>query len=278
MYRFFPLILLLVFSSCSTKYTPPPIEEDNGEAYLHLSHTRTSENPNMLPEVESLDYSKYEMLWLGGDLAKLTSIDEEAMNYVDAIYNLSDENTLWALGNHDYSDLSLIEQYTNRAPYFAYSKNGICLIVLDTQDSLSNIVGEQLLFFNSVMDTLSESSYLVLLTHKLIWMYSHPVLDSKIDSISNGKFGDCFYCLNPNNFYDDIYPRLIEAKQGGINVKCIAGDIGFKVNSFSFTTDEEIEFLASGVSTLEENNKALLFKHNREENELSWEFKLLSEL
>jgi hypothetical protein len=218
------------------------------------------------------------MLWLGGDLAKRTSIDEETLNYVDAIYNLSDVNTLFALGNHDYDNLDLIEEYTNRPSYFAYSNNNICFIVLDTQDSLSNIVGDQLVFFNSVMDTLSESTHLIVLTHKLNWMYSHPVLDSQINSISNGEFGDCFYCLNPNNFYDVIYPRLIEAKQGGIEVLCLAGDIGFKVNNFSFITEEEIYFLASGVATSEENNKALLFKHNMEEQTLTWEFKLLSEL
>jgi hypothetical protein len=228
--------------------------------------------------VENIDYSKFDVLCLGGDLALLTSLDEATMEKTDSYFNVSDPNTLWSLGNHDYSDLDLVEAYTGRPPYYAYNKNGITFIVLDTQDSLSNIVGEQLNLFNSVMDTLTESTHLIVLSHKLIWMYSHPELNSEIDSISNGIFGECFHCVNPNNFYEDLYPRLIEAKQGGIEVICLAGDIGIKVKDFYYLTDEEIIFLASGLSYTESENFAILFKHNVSKNELTWEYKLLNDL
>ena len=272
------LFSLLILSGCQTKDVLEPVVPGESYNYLHISHTRTQSKPNLIAEAENIDYSKYDMLWLGGDLAANTSMNEETMIHVDSYLDLSNENTLWALGNHDYDDLELVEEYTGRPAYYAYAKNGICYVVLDTQDSLSNIIGDQLQMFNSVMDTLQESSHLVILTHKLIWMYSHPVLHSQIDSVSNGQFGSCFYCVNPNNFYDDIYPQLIAAKQGGIKVLCVAGDIGFKVKEFSYTTDEDITFLASGLSYNEVINAGLLFKHNKEENELTWEFKILSDL
>jgi hypothetical protein len=247
-------------------------------SYLHLSHTRTNQNPFLDSKVEIIDFSKFEILLLGGDLAFLTSQNEATMNYVDAVYDLSNENTLWSLGNHDTNSVALVESYTNRMSYYAYSKNKICFLVLNTQDSLSNIVGDQLDFFNNVMDTIQESSHLIILTHKLIWMYSHPILQSQIDSISNGQYGSCSYCVNPNNFYDDIYPRLIEAKVGGIEVLCIAGDIGIKTKEFSFITDENITFLASGIWYNDDGNKALILNHNLVKKELYWEFMLIDNL
>jgi hypothetical protein len=270
--------VIISLSACQSKDIIAPIAELESLNYLHISHTRSNSIPNMLAEVEQIDFSKYDMLWLGGDMSLLSSNDHVSMDYLDSYFQLSSPNTLWALGNHDYTNLDLVEAYTGRPPYYAYHSKGITFIVLDTQDSLSNIVGDQLALFNSVMDTLEASSHLVLLTHKLIWMYDQEYLNGQIDSVSNGLYGSCFHCLNPNNFYDDIYPRLIAARMGGIKVLCLAGDIGFKVNGFSYSTSEDIIFLASGVSYTSELNFALLFQHKVKEKTLTWEFKPLSEL
>jgi len=278
MHRSYIFLSLLFLVSCQTKKLLPPQSGLVSKSYLHISHTRTNTNPTMLDEVENIDFSKFDMLWLGGDLANLTSLDNESMEYTNSYFDFSSPNTLWALGNHDYTNLELIEEYTERPAFYAYHSDGITFIVLDTQDSLSNIVGQQLDLFNNVMDTLETSSHVVLLSHKLFWMYNNPDLQNQIDSVSNGKYGTCFHCVNPNNFYEDIYPRLIAAKKGGIEVICIAGDVGNKSNGFSYQSDEGIIFLASGVSTLQEFNFALLFKHNIQERELTWEFKILSEL
>jgi len=150
--------------------------------------------------------------------------------------------------------------------------------VLDTQDNYSNIEGAQLALFNSVMDTLSESSHLVILHHKLIWLYDHPYFQSQINSISNGEFGSCFYCLNPNNFYTDLYPRLVTAEQNGIEVICVGGDIGAFTNTFEHTTSEGIDFLASGLLYGSNTNMALVFTHYLKRDSLAWEYRLTSEL
>lgn len=248
--------------------------------YLHIAHTRTSSNPGMDEVAESLDYSYFDMLWLGGDLAWSTSTDDLTMMHVDSIFNLDDENTLWALGNHDYANLGRIQAYTDRPAYYAYHKNGITFLVLDTQDSLSNIVGQQKELFLNVSDTISESSHLIILHHKLIWMYGDPYLEPQIPYISNAGLGGsaCFSCIHANNFYRDIYPELLRVEDKGVEVICLAGDIGFRSNEFEYVTPEGIQFLASGIEAGIPSNKALLFHHDPGSEELTWEYVLLSEL
>ena len=265
-------------TSCNKDEVLEPSKPIKSNSYLHLSHTRKNVNPQMDDVVESINYKKYDMLWLGGDLTHLTSLNDETMSHVDSIFDFSNPNTLWALGNHDYSDLFRVQGFTNRLPYYAYYKDGITFIVLDTQDSLSNIIGEQKVLFESVVDTLEKSSHLIILHHKLIWMYGNSDIEPDISSVSNGELGDCFYCLNPNNFYTDIYPGLVEVKQKGIEVICIAGDIGFKTDKFEYTTQEGIHFLASGIKAGESDNKALLFEHDVTNNNLTWEYKLIIDL
>ena len=102
------------------------------------------------------------MLWLGGDLALSTSSSNMTMDMINNIYNIEDRNTLWSLGNHDYSDIERIENYTKRPPYYASYQNRITFIVLDTQDSLSNIVNHQKDFLFEVLDTIQQSKHLII--------------------------------------------------------------------------------------------------------------------
>ncbi len=246
--------------------------------YLHLSHIRTEADDTIDSLTLEVDYEQFDMLWLGGDLTFYTSKKEETLAYVDSIYQIGSPNTLWSLGNHDYSDKSLVQKFTHRAAYYSYHHQGITFIVLDTQDSLSNITGSQKRFFQSVTDTLEESSHLVILHHKLIWLHGSPVLESKIPTVSNARLGDCFVCLNPNNFYAELYPELLKIKQKGIEVLCIGGDIGSKIKEFEYRTPEGIYLLASGIESGESGNKALVFKHDLDTKKLTWSYQLISEL
>ncbi len=251
---------------------------DHTKTYLHLSHVRTEADDTIDPPTLKIDFPKYDMLWLGGDLTYYTSKKAETLAYVDSIFDIRNSNTLWALGNHDYADLNLVQKFTKRPPYYACHQRGITFMVLDTQDSLSHITGKQKEFFRNVTDTLSSSSHLVILHHKLIWLSGNPALDSKIPTVSNAGFGDCFVCLNPNNFYTVLYPELVKIKQKGIEVLCVAGDIGTKIKEFEYQTPEGIHFLASGIESGETGNKALVFKHDLISKKLTWTYQLISEL
>jgi len=273
------LFVSLILFSCNKEEEDTITEKPIYKAkYLHISHTRTTFIPKMDSIAEKIDYSKYDMLWLGGDLIYLTSENHLAMQYVDSVFSVGNENTLWSLGHHDYTNLDLLEQYTHRPAYYSYFKNGITFIVLDTRDNLSNITGLQKEFFDSVMDTIENSSHLIILHHKLIWLYGNPDLEYQISDIANGIYGTCLYCTNPNNFYETIYPRLLEIKNKGIGVICVAGDIGYRVKEFSYTTNDDIYFLASGIYYDSIGNKALVFNHNITTKELEWEYVLLEDL
>jgi len=262
------LICLLILQSCR-KDTDFP---DHIQRYLHISHTRLDSNPNLDQIIEGIDYSKYDMLWLGGDLAYLTSFDESTIQHADSLFDFSNPNTLWALGNHDYSDVERVKKYTNRPTYYARYFGGMTCLVLDTQDSVSNITGDQLEFLNHVLDTISNSRYLVLLTHQLIWLSGNPDLELIANQISNGPLGTCSYCINPNQFYIDIYPRLVEINNSGIPVICIGGDIGSKSKSFEHITPEGIQFIGSGIKANQSGNLGLIFEQNFTKNTLSWSF------
>jgi len=143
---------------------------------------------------------------------------------------------------------------------------------------MSNITGEQLQLIQAVCDTIQYSKYLILLHHKLIWMYGNLDLESSINSIANGEFGDCFYCTNANNFYSDVYPLLLNVRERNIGIICIAGDIGNKVKQFEYITPDSIFFIASGIKAGDADNKVLIMENNLISGKLSWEFISLQSL
>lgn len=258
---------------CNQAHNKPTTKQ-----YLHIAHTRTATNPAMDSTIEQLDYSSYDMLWLGGDMTYLSSMDDSTMQHIDNILNVGSPNTFWALGNHDYSDLNRVEQFTKRPSFYTHHRDGLTIVVLDTQDSLSNIINEQAAMLHQVLDTLEQSSHLIILHHKLIWMYGDSVLAAQVPSISNAGIGDCSYCINPNNFYPDFYNKLVNIQQKGIQVLCIGGDIGFHSSTFEHKTSDGIYFLASGINADQPDNKGLLFMHDIANKKLAWSFKPLENL
>ena len=135
-------LLSIIIVSCKKTEESPPLESSI-KNYLHLSHTRTNNDPQLDSVTETINYKKFDVLMLGGDLAYLSSENNSTMQRIDSEFDVGNPNTLWALGNHDYTDLNRIQEFTNRPPYYATYKNGITFIVLDTQDSSSNIIGSQ---------------------------------------------------------------------------------------------------------------------------------------
>lgn len=174
------------------------------------------------------------MYLLGGDLDLFTSADIETIGKWDELFNFSAPTTLWTLGNHDTSNRNIIEDVTQHPSFYTYTAHGICFLILDTELDLSRITGEQLELVKAVTDTISESKNLIILTHKLHWLQGNEEVTSYLEAVPNGGPGDCGFCTNPNNFYEDVYPLLTEVKNRGVEVWCIAGDIGLKRTKFNF--------------------------------------------
>ena len=80
-------LLVLSILSCKKDKIIEPIHCESN-CYLHLSHTSTNSNPFMAFNAENIDFNKFNMLWLGGDLAASTSADDITMTRVDSIFNI----------------------------------------------------------------------------------------------------------------------------------------------------------------------------------------------
>ena len=252
---------------------PPP-----AYTYLHLAHTRTDTNPYIDSAAARLDYAPYHMLWLGGDLALRSSADEAALVHLDSLFDLAASTTLLSPGNHDYDHPERLRAATGRPLYYTQWQRGIVISTLDTQDSVSQLVGDQLAMLRNVADTLQAASHWVLLHHQLVWMRDGGTLEADSDYVANGWFGDCAHCLRPNNFYRDVYPLLRTVQQRGIQVVCVAGDLGKWRNEFEHVTDDGIVFLASGIEAGDTSSQALVFEHYPSADSLGWQYRKLRAL
>jgi len=266
--KFFILLLLCIsFFACQK-------ETEKTAQYLHASHLLY--NDASIQRMDStfleFDLSPYSIKMFGGDLTYNSTGQITTLSHIDSLLHLSDTTTLFSVGNHDYSSLSNLQSFTNRLSYYAYHKNDITFIVLDTQFDHNDIVGEQLQLIEQVSDTISKSSHLIVLHHKLLWLMDSDSLEQQVPVISNGNIGDCFHCLDSCNFYTEIYPLLLEIKNRNIEVILLAGDIGNKAKSFEQINDDGIVLLASGIKAATEGNKVLIFEHQINKKKLSWEF------
>ena len=275
MYRF--LLYFLLIASCLAACTDSPTGPTY--RYVHLAHTRAAANPHLDSVVETTDWARFDQLWLGGDLLYNTSLSPAYLARVDSLLYLSSPTTHLAPGNHDYDDPARLSATTGRPLYYFTQQQGVGLLVLDTQDSLSHIRGEQLAFVRRTLADLPPLSHLVVLHHKLIWLDDDGPLRERVSAVANGGYGAaCDYCINPNNFYRDVYPLLVQVEQNGTDVICLAGDVGFKVPTFHHLTAEGIDLLASGLNYRVAEKWVLLFEHAPGSGQLSWRFARIADL
>ena len=247
--------------------------------FIFIPHPRSDFN-TPLPAIEHIDYAQYDVKMLGGDLAWNTSQDRETMVYCDSIFDFGSPNTLWSLGNHDiHGGRNLIKDFTGRESYYAYYRDGITFLILDTEleaDGFSStfIKGEQLQMVNNVCDTIAESSFLILLHHRFIWMINHDYLSTRLtDSIAASSRS-----LDTTNFYIDIYPRLQDVKNKGIPVHVFGGDRS-NINLVYSPEDSITYYLARLQEDLADSvNNVIILHYNQQDKEIIPEFLPLASL
>jgi hypothetical protein len=240
-----------------------------------MGHPRDDdrEHEYVLKTVEKLDYSKFDLLLLGGDLTWNTSELVSTMDYCDTIFNLGDPDTHLAIGNHDMDNINRLLSYTKKERFYSFSRNNLTFIVLDTELSTPDISGTQLDLIKAVADTIKHSDYLVLIHHRILWMADNPDLAHLRDSVASSSRN-----LSSSNFLNEVYPELQKVKNKGIPVYCIAGD-RTDIN-IEYSIEDSIQFIASGmVGTFpDEDNYAVVLTHYTEEPLLEYEFVPLSEM
>jgi hypothetical protein len=255
-------------------------QTDTSLSFIFVPHPRNENKlvQGVLPAIGEIDFSKYNLILLGGDLTWYTSNTRTSMEYCDKLFKLDSPNTLWTLGNHDLGNPALIQEFTERPRFYPYYTDGITFLVLDTERDAtgftsSHILGEQLDLLKAVCDTIAESSSLVLLHHRLLWMIGNPDFASRIDSV-----GESTRQLDTSNFNTAVLPLLQQVKSRGIQVYCLGGDKS-KVN-ISYATPDNIHFFASTMAPEypDSINDVMIFRYSIPGKRMSWEFVPLSKV
>lgn len=297
------LFSIVLLAACNKREVIEAPTETPAEAsqYIFLGHTYKTPN-RVDPRLEKIDYSNYKGVWLGGDICSETTQERATIDYVDDLFDLSKEDTHWATGNHDIrnGNIQWITEATERNFFYSNTKDGITVAVMDT--NLGHAVGRgstceerqaQADFFDNLLDTIQESSHLVILTHWVVW--------GKVDNSAMKTFTYANACLHtfqflcgdeiPSRFPDYLYDKLVAVEERGIDVIVVSGDGGIYTKQYHFETQEGVDFMISGLyATLDRDNppanapvnlnpdSVLIFKHDVLERELTWDFVNLDEL
>src|SRR5512133_495169 len=270
------LFFLLLFISTESVFS----QSDGITRYIFIPHLR-SENKviqSVLPSIEKIDFSKFEMILLGGDLTWYTSINRVSMDYCDSLFHIGSPNTLWTFGNHDLNSRILISEYTGRPGHYACQKDGITFVVLDTEldatgFSSSFILGGQLQMLKTVCDSISRSHFLIVLHHRLLWMIGNEDFNGRIDSV-----GESTRQLDTTNFYQDVFSLLQKVKNKGIQVICLGGDKS-KINMV-YSPEDSIIFYAGTMAPEypDSINNVLILNHDINNQTLSTEYVSLTKI
>ncbi len=248
------LLIIIVCSGCGDDPIDQSIEDTGLRNYIFLGHIY--KNPTSIDDrLVSIDYDQYDQVWLGGDVCSETTSDLSTIQYLDDIFDLSSQRTLWTLGNHDIrnGNLDYITNATGRETFYTSHLDNITFLVLNTTlghsgtyDTLE--VKQQLDLIATVCDTIEQSTHLVVLSHHVVWKDADP--SQNIYAISNGGGPGVLFDIAPDKTYDDvIYPMFVSVQERGIQVIHIAGDLGQKVATYEHTTLDGIQLLGSGISS-----------------------------
>jgi hypothetical protein len=216
--------------------------------FIFIPHPRTEDNVNesVIPGIAKIDFTKYAVKMLGGDITNSTSKNRATLSYCDNLFDLKNPNTLWSFGNHDVQsgNRALIKEFTGRDSYYSYNRDGVTFIVLDTELDAAGftrtfIKGDQLQLVKNVCDTIKNSNFLILLHSRFMWMINNDYFKTRLtDSIAASSRS-----MDTTNFYADIYPLLQKVKAKGIQILVLGGDKS-KINLI-YSPEDSITFYTS---------------------------------
>lgn len=234
--------------------------------------------------LERFDFSEYEGIWLGGDVCSEALLEYTTLEYIDGLFNLKAPNTHWTFGNHDArnGNWNWYEELSGKKTYYTSFYKGISYMVLNTNLTPYDCekLNDQYRIIVELCDTIQKSSHLILIMHHGLWE-NVPGLPSPYQyAQSNLKYYN-FNCNdNESTFVNEIYPRLIEVKQRGIEVICILGDMGSQ--RIDTVSTDGIHFMGTGLNRskfqdpVERENSPhdwfIEFKHVPESRWLGWKF------
>jgi hypothetical protein len=275
--------LLTIFIILTISFTDLFSQNDSVLKFIFVPHPRSDDqvNQSVYSGISKIDFTKYDVKMLGGDITYDTAKDSATLSYCDSLFDLLSPNTLWCFGNHDVQSghRTLIKRFTGRESYYSYSRDGITFIVLDTEldanaFSSTFIEGNQLQMVKDVCDSITDSRYLILLLHRFMWMINNDYFKSRLtDSIAASSRS-----MDTTNFYSDIYPLLQKVKNKGIQVLVFGGDKS-KIN-IAYSPEDSITFYAARMATdIPDNiNNVIILNYGLQNKKLTCNFVPLTEI
>lgn len=288
-YSKFVLFILTIFSlnSCT--------KDNTTKAYIFIGHCYdwNGRGKKVDDRIEAINIREYDEVWLGGDICSETSSKVSTLQYLDDIFQISKNTTLWAVGNHDIRSKKYerISKVTGRKLYYAQTDNGITKLVINTNiehpvfKENCDYREKQFVFINQVLDTVVHSSHLVLLMHHIVWEDVEEDMGAR-EAANAASAWVKFSCQPKSWFRLSIYPKLKEIQKKGVQVVVISGDGGQKSKQYFFKAPNGIEFYISGINNscdFENNPKLekrfntnpdsiLIFRHDIKKKTLTGKF------
>ncbi|PCJ87487.1 MAG: hypothetical protein COA57_04745 [Flavobacteriales bacterium] len=262
--------------------------------YIFLGHTYDwqADGSKVDPRIEQLEFSGYKRIWLGGDICSEASLKYSTVEYIVNLFNLSNPANHWSLGNHDIrnGNVEWIEELTKRKTYYAYERDGIVTINLNTNLTPADCenLNKQWVIIQNVCDTIKKSSHLFLLMHHGITDGVPGIPPPSTFGHSNLKYWNASCFDVESTFANAVYPLLLNVKSKGIEVFLIMGDAGTQSKEFHMPSADGIHFFASGINNSyytdpvelanAPKDKVLIFEHIPTEKKLEWKFHDLDSL
>jgi hypothetical protein len=182
-------------------------------------------------------YEKQSFGVLTGDIVRTSS--KEEWDEVDNDLKLLDNNIHFALGNHDYINLSLIKERFNKT-YYSFNINNDLHIILDPNIDKWNISGKQLEFLKDLLINQSKKvENIFVYFHQILW-WSPTNRYAKIRLNSHQN-------RDPDlNFWTEVAPLFHELNN---QIYMFGGDVGATSVSedYSYHTDKNIHLISSGM-------------------------------
>ncbi len=287
-------LILFVFGLCISSLQPKLCAQE-AKHYLFTGHTYDwhSYGSKVDKRLVELDKSRFDRIWLGGDICSEAMLNYSTIVYIDSLFDIGAPGNHYALGNHDTrnGNIDWYRELTGRETYYTYEQDGITTILMNTCIVPSDCehLDKQFRMIENVCDTIQNSSHLILIMHHAL-CYNVPGIPSP-NLWSHTKFpywnANCYYREN-NSFVGAIYPMLLDVLSRGIEVLCLIGDIGANGKLINLPSDDGVFFLGCGLDNSrytdpdelaqQEKDLLLIFKHDIEKRQLTWSFQDLDSL
>jgi len=255
------LLGVLILASCDSSAPGPASARTGTETYLVLGHIYQWGSPHHNNRIdhrlEGIDFGKYEGILLGGDICTETTKFESTLDYLNDLFDLQNEHTMWSLGNHDArnGNSAWITERTKRPLFYTTYFNDVQWLVLNSTFELDpdnpdpcEDMAQQWQLITSVLDTVHHAANLVILMHYAIWGNVEPE-GMRTDLFANAeKSWVNLVCDSIKKFETDVYPLLTNVAERGIHVSVISGDGGQKSKRYRYETNEGIEFFITGIN------------------------------